>query len=523
MERKIRNLWNSLYNDSDKLNNLLKILSDEKIKYGKSNDTDYWYKNAVIYSAYTDLFAENFVKFTSRLDYLKNLGINTLWLLPILESPMKDQGFDISDFYSVRKDLGNNDDFKNFTEACHAKNIKVVFDVAINHTSDQHEWFLKSKEKDEYYSDFYIWNKDDKKYSDARIIFKGIMKSNWQYDEKRKEYYFHRFYDKQPDLNYKNPDVFTEMIKMFLFWKEIGVDGFRMDAAPFLWKEEGTNCENLFHTHQILKLFRACLDYVNPGTILIAEANQKPNDVVEYFGKSDECHAAYHFPLMPKIYLAISEKKPEYISDILKEENTPEIPDNCKWFTFLRCHDEMTLEFVNAEERKIIMKNYLKNPLWNFREGEGISGRIYEFMDKNVQKVLLAYGILFSLDGAPIIYYGDEIAMENDYGFYEKMIKITGYADSRFLNRGVFDEEKMKKINYQESSPEKDIYNGLKEIIKKRNSYSRYFSEKPVIKSENGVLIVQRSALKIYNNLNDYSCETDGIVLKPYESLWINY
>jgi len=541
MLENIKELWKDVYNSEEKLDELISFLESEKLD-GNIEDKD-WYKKAVIYSLYVDLYAGDFKNLSLKINYLKDLGVNTIWLLPVLNSPLMDQGFDISDYYKIREDLGTNEDFKNFLDIAHQNGIKVIFDIAINHTSSEHPWFKSAKSsKDSPYRDYYIWSENTEKYKDARLLFKGMVNSNWEYNEETKDYYFHRFYPFQPDLNYKNPQVLIEMIRILVFWKKMGVDGFRMDAAPFLWKEEGTNCENLPQTHKILKIFRLALDYIQEGSILVAEANLRPNDVVEYFGDGDECHAGYHFPLMPKFFLTVAEKDYSHILEALKPENTPEIPDSCRWFTFLRCHDELTLEFVSEEERIKMNNYYLKDPLWTFREGEGIAGRLYELMDKDVRKVLLSFSMLFTTEGSPIIYYGDELALENDYDFYNKMVEKTGFKDSRFLNRGPINWEYVENKLKDENSKEYTVYNEIKKMLNVRNEYIEFFEAKGVIipvKDKSLYVVKKRVKDKMlwaFHNLTNedkkvelkkegYSIldnnKVELLELKPYEYKWI--
>lgn len=524
--QKIEQLWYKLYpNQKHKLHELIDFLNSKKHSITYSPDDKLWYKKGLVYSCYVDLFAGNFQNMKNKLDYLQDLGVTILWLLPILESPMKDQGFDISDYYKVRDELGGKESFFEFVELAHQKGIKILFDVAINHTSIEHPWFQDAKKsKNSKYRDYYIWSPTDQKYSQARLLFKGMVNSNWTYNPETQDYYLHRFYEIQPDLNYKNPDVLIEMIKIFAFWKEHGVDGFRMDAAPFLWKEEGTNCENLIQTHWILKIFRASLDYLKEGTALIAEANQPPKDVVAYFGESDECHVAYHFPVMPKIFLSIAEGDPNYIIDTLSEKVTPPIPKDCQWFVFLRCHDELTLEFVEPKEREKMLKYYLLDPRWNFREGEGIAGRLYNQMNKDYKKVLLAYSVLFSLHGTPINYFGDEIAMENNEEFYKKMTELTGYKDSRYFNRGPFDEEKMQKALTDPESDSYKVFHGIKEMLTIKRENEDLFTTQPTYQNIDGIFKVTRQkenkTLTIYNNLTQETKTIDNITLKPYQYKW---
>ena len=380
----------------------------------KNDETDFqadWYKDAVVYSLYADLFNTDFIGLTHKLDYLRDLGINCIWLLPVLDSPMRDAGFDISDYKNIRSELldksGKTNDqnvFRQFLSSAHEKGIKVIFDISMNHTSDEHPWFIEaSKSKDNPFRDYYIWSDNVDLYKAARIIFKGIESSNWE--KKGDDYYFHRFFNFQPDLNYRNPQVLLEICSVLLFWQNAGVDGFRADATPYIWKEEGTECENLPKTHLVVKFFRAILDYIKPGSLLLAEACQQPAQVVEYMGNGDECHAAYHFPLMPRIFKSIAMQSGKPIEETLSKAFTPELPANGQWFTFLRCHDELSLElvYVTEEERKYIHQQYCLKPEWNFRLGEGISARLSELMQRDERRILLAYSIILTLPGTPVI------------------------------------------------------------------------------------------------------------------------
>ncbi|MEX1056803.1 MAG: alpha-amylase family glycosyl hydrolase, partial [Natronospirillum sp.] len=346
MQQTLRTQWQEIYGSEHEasLEQLLTLLEQKRTLFAErpADHTPDWYRDAVVYSLYVDAYAGDFTGLTNKLDYLAELGVNTLWLLPILDSPMRDQGFDIRDFRAVRDDLGGNSAFTRFIAAAHQKGIRLLFDMAVNHSSDQHPWFESARaSKDSPYRDFYIWSDDTSRYSDARLIFKGMVPSNWEFNEATGDYFFHRFYAFQPDLNYRNPALLIAMIENFLFWKEQGVDGLRMDAIPFIWKEEGTNCEDLPTTHTILKLIRSALDYCQPGTLLIAEANMAPKQVVSYFGKDDECQAAYHFPLMPMFYIALAESTYHPIQQALSADVTPAIPDKSRWMSFLRCHDEL--------------------------------------------------------------------------------------------------------------------------------------------------------------------------------------
>jgi maltose alpha-D-glucosyltransferase/alpha-amylase len=441
-----------------------------------------WYMDVTVYSLYVDLFNKDFSGLKSKLDYLEGLGINCLWLLPILDSPGKDAGFDISDYMSIRPQLlglseksGQNEReqaFRAFLEEAHKRNIKVIFDIAINHTSDQHPWFRESRESaDNPYRDYYIWSKDTSKYNEARIIFEGLCHSNWEKDGDW--YYFHRFFEFQPDLNYRNPSVLLEMSGNLVYWLQQGVDGFRADAIPYLWKEEGTDCENQPLTHSIVQFFRAVLDFVRPDTLLLAEACQKPNDVIRYFGNGDECNAGYHFPLMPQMFKALASESSIPVRNILSKEVTPAIPENAQWFTFLRCHDELSLElvYVSEEDRKYIHDNYCKQPLWDFRLGQGVSARLAELFDRNPRRILLAYSLMLSLPGTPVIYYGDEFGKVNDEDYYREMIKLTGKDDTRFLVRGRIDWEEVEKKIKDTESYEGSIFHALARMINTRKLY----------------------------------------------------
>ncbi|MET7400753.1 alpha-amylase family glycosyl hydrolase, partial [Dactylosporangium sp. NPDC005572] len=316
-----------------------------------------WFQRAVFYEVLVRAFADSNADgsgdlkgLISQLDYLQWLGVDCLWLPPFYDSPLRDGGYDIRDFYKVLPDFGTVDDFVALLDAAHKRGIRVITDLVMNHTSDSHLWFQESRrDPTGPYGDFYVWSDSDKAYSDARIIFVDTEESNWTFDPVRRQFYWHRFFSHQPDLNYANPEVQREMIDVLRFWLDLGIDGFRLDAVPYLFESEGTNCENLPETHEFLRRCRKVIDDEFPGRVLLAEANQWPADVVEYFGEGDECHMAFHFPLMPRIFMAVRRESRFPISEILA--HTPEIPSNCQWGIFLRNHDELTLEMVTDEER----------------------------------------------------------------------------------------------------------------------------------------------------------------------------
>lgn len=446
IKEKLHALWGQLYPDHEKkkLDQFLDSLEVQAVPDGSVSD---WYKDAVVYSLYVDLYSKDFEGLTSKLDYLHGLGVTCLWLLPILDSPMRDAGFDIRNYDLIRHDLlglepgfsrhQQEEVFGRFLDAAHQKGIRVIFDIAINHCSEEHPWFVEArKSEDNPFRDYFIWSKDTSLYKDARIIFKGMEESNWE--PLGDSNYFHRFFNFQPDLNYRNPEVLFAMARNMLYWQRIGVDGFRADAIPYLWKEEGTDCENLPQTHMVVKFFRAVLDFVKPGSLLLAEACQKPATVVEYMGQGDECHAAYHFPVMPMFYKSIAQHNNKPIKSILHPCVTPELPEGSQWFTFLRCHDELSLElvYVSEEDRKYIHENYCHEAAWDFRLGEGISARLANLFQFDDRRIGLAYSIMLSLPGTPVIYYGDEFGKENDIEFYKQMSAFVGKDDTRFLVRG---------------------------------------------------------------------------------------
>jgi maltose alpha-D-glucosyltransferase/alpha-amylase len=485
IKEKIYQLWSALYptQGTEHLDAFLAGLQPAFLQ--QSDDEAHWYKDAIVYSVYVDLYAGNFEGLTGKLDYLQSLGVSCLWLLPILDSPMRDAGFDIRNYDLIRLDLlGLEPEFsreqqeaifgKFLTEA-HARGIRVIFDIAINHCSEEHPWFQEAlKGEDNPYRDFFIWSKDPSKYADARIIFKGLEESNW---EKRGEwYFFHRFFNFQPDLNYRNPRVLLEMTKNMLYWQKMGVDGFRADAIPYLWKEDGTDCENLPQTHLLVKFFRAVLEYVKPGTLLLAEACQKPAKVVAYMGQGDECHAAYHFPVMPMFYKSIAMHSGQPIKNILSPQVTPPIPETGQWFTFLRCHDELSLElvYVSEEDRKYIHENYCHEPQWNFRMGEGISARLANLFQFDERRIGLAYSMMFSLPGTPVIYYGDEFGKENDENFYREMIALTGKDDTRFLVRGKINWALREKQLADPDTFNAKVFNRIRAMLAARKQFKAF-------------------------------------------------
>ena len=374
-----------------------------------------WYKDAIIYQVHVRTFYDSdgdgvgdFAGLGQKLEYLEELGINTIWLMPFFPSPLRDDGYDISDYYSIHSSYGTLDDFRAFLGLAHERRIRVIIEMVLNHTSDQHPWFQQSRSSQENsYRDWYVWNDTDTRYQETRIIFLDTEMSNWAWDPLSKSYYWHRFFSHQPDLNYDNPAVRDEIWNVMKFWLELGVDGFRLDAVPYLVEREGTNCENLPETHTIIKELRRKLDEQFPGKMLLAEANQWPADLRPYFADGDEFHMAFHFPLMPRMFMGVKLEDRKPITEILQQ--TPEIPPSCQWCLFLRNHDELTLEMLSSIERDYMNDAYAQEKA--MRLNLGIRRRLAPLLDNDRRRIELMNAILMSLPGAPSIYYGDEIAM----------------------------------------------------------------------------------------------------------------
>jgi len=383
-----------------------------------SRDPD-WFKRAVFYEVLVRGFSDSNSDGTGdlrgladKLDYLAWLGIDCLWLPPFYPSPLRDGGYDISDYEGVLAEFGTIDDFTALLKAAHERGIKVIIDFVMNHTSDQHAWFQASrKDPNGPYGSYYVWSDDDTRYPDARIIFVDTEPSNWTFDPVRKQYFWHRFFSHQPDLNFDSADVQQAMIDALRFWLDLGIDGFRLDAVPYLYERDSTNCENLPETHEFLKRLRKEIDRDYPDRVMLCEANQWPDDVVQYFGDpatgGDECHMAFHFPVMPRIFMAVRRENRYPISEIM--EQTPSIPANCQWGIFLRNHDELTLEMVSDEERDYMWAEYAKDP--RMKANIGIRRRLAPLLENDINQIELFTALLLSLPGSPVLYYGDEIGM----------------------------------------------------------------------------------------------------------------
>ncbi|HWR12406.1 MAG TPA: alpha-amylase family glycosyl hydrolase [Rectinemataceae bacterium] len=521
---KIPELWDRLYpGEKAEIGLLLSEIdvAEARFRKGASLKKDTAIQADLVYAMYPDAFGGSLEGAIPHLDELERLGVKTLWILPLLRSPGRDQGFDISDYNHVADEFGGDHAFIRLLRATHGKGMRMIFDIAINHSSDEHPWFKASAAGDPEYRDYYLWRYDDKGYPGVGLIFPGMVDSNWTRHEPSGRYYFHRFYPFQPDLNYGNPRVTREMIKALLHWKTLGVDGFRMDAAALIWKREGTSCESQPETHLILKLFRAVLDRLEPGTLLVAEANQAPAELLPYFGDGDECKAAYHFPLMPKFWQAMAEKSPAR----LLETSFPILPEGCSWFTFLRCHDEVTLDLISPDERKVLSTAFMHDPRWSFRDGQAFSGRLFELLGRDPDRTLLAFSLLFSLPGTPVLYYGDEIAMLNDEAFWKKRTMLTGFMDSRFFHRGPYDIVREAKSFSEPNSDPCRVRHGLETMLRARSSSPELADAAPELTMRGSVMRSLRragaSSLEILTNLSDAPARAYGVDLPRYGTRWI--
>jgi len=377
-----------------------------------------WYQRAVFYEVPVYAFSDSdgdgsgdFSGLTERLDYVEWLGVDCIWVLPFYPSPRRDGGYDVSDFTAVDPRYGTMDDVRAFLDAAHDRGLRVITDMIVNHTSDQHPWFQEARIPGSETAHRYVWSDTTERYADARVIFIDTHDSNWAWDDVAGRYYWHRFFDHQPDLNYDDPWVRAEMRNVVRFWLDLGFDGLRLDAVPYLYEREGTNGENLPETHEYLKSLRALVDEEYPNRMLLAEANQRPEDVVAYFGDGDELHMAYHFPLMPRLFMAVAQGNASAVIDIL--ERTPPIPPGAQWGIFLRNHDELTLEMVSEDERAFMYEAYAPDP--RMRKNLGIRRRLAPLLGDDRATIELLYGLLLSLPGSPFLYYGDEIGMGAEY------------------------------------------------------------------------------------------------------------
>jgi len=450
-----------------------------------------WYKKAIFYELYPRAFADgngdgrgDFRGLLDKVDYLAELGVDCVWITPFYPSPQYDDGYDVADYYNVSEEFGSLADLKAVIKALHERNIKVIADMVMNHTSQDHEWFKQARSsRDNPYRDWYVWSDTTELYKDARVIFLDSLDSNWTYDEQTEQYYWHRFYPQQPDLNFDNPDVRQEMFNIIDFWLELGLDGFRADAIPYLFERDGTNCENLPETHDFLKELRRHMDYKwGDDKILLAEANQWPEDTREYFGDGDEFHMGFHFPVMPRLFMSLKQESRQSIIDIM--HRTPPIPDDCQWCIFLRNHDELTLEMVTEEERQYMWEQYA--PDREMRMNLGIRRRLAPLLDNDRRRIELLNALLFSLPGSPIIYYGDEIGMGDNIKLYDRNGVRTpmqwhsghqgGFSDAgnETLYAPVIDDDTFgyQRVNVADQRNYDDsLFNWMKKTIATRKQY----------------------------------------------------
>jgi maltose alpha-D-glucosyltransferase / alpha-amylase len=470
-----------------------------------SQDENLWYKDAIIYQLHVRTFCDSnadgigdFRGLTGKLDYLQELGINAIWLLPFYPSPLRDDGYDIADYTSVHPSYGTLQDFKDFLTAAHNRRIRVITEMVVNHTSDQHPWFQEARSSRENPKrDWYVWSDTDTRYQGVRIIFVDTEMSNWAWDPISKSYYWHRFFNHQPDLNYDNPAVREAMWQVMKFWLDIGVDGFRLDAVPYLIERDGTSCENLPETHEIIREFRKRIDFAYPGKMLLAEANQWPADVSAYFGKGDEFHMAFHFPLMPRMFMAVKLEDRKPIIEIL--EQTPQIPETCQWCIFLRNHDELTLEMVTDVERDYMYDEYAVDKA--MRINLGIRRRLAPMMENDRRRVELLTGLLLSMPGTPIIYYGDEIGMGDNVYLGDRNGVRTPMQWNGGWNAG-FSAADPERLYSPLISNAIYGYQAINVDSQRRSAHSLLSWTKSVIQTRNAFRVFSRGSIEFLNPSN---------------------
>jgi maltose alpha-D-glucosyltransferase / alpha-amylase len=468
-------------------------------------DGNLWYKDAVVYQLHVRTFCDSdgngsgdFRGLTNKLDYLKELGVNALWLLPFYPSPLRDDGYDIADYTSVNPSYGTIEDFKTFLNEAHNRGIRVITEVVVNHTSDQHPWFQEARSsRDNPKRDWYVWSDTDTRYQGVRIIFVDTEMSNWSWDPISKSYYWHRFFSHQPDLNYDNPAVREAVWDVMKFWLDMGVDGFRLDAVPYLVERDGTSCENLPETHDVIRDLRKRLDEHYPGKMLLAEANQWPADVRAYFGEGDEFHMAFHFPLMPRMFMAVKLEDRKPIIEIL--EQTPQIPDNCQWCIFLRNHDELTLEMVTDIERDYMYDSFANDKA--MRINLGIRRRLAPMMENDRRRIELLNGLLLSMPGTPIIYYGDEIGMGDNIYLGDRNGVRTPMQWNGGWNAGFSASDPERLYSPLISNPVYG-YQAVNVDSQRRSEHSLLSWTKSVIRTRNSSKVFSRGSIEFLNPLN---------------------
>ena len=522
-----------------------------------------WYKNAVFYEISVRAFKDSdgdghgdLQGLTEKLDYLRDLGVDCIWIMPIYPSPLRDDGYDIADYYSVDKTYGSLDQLKALIEAAHQRGIRIITDLVLNHTSDAHPWFQSARaDKNSPYRDYYVWNDDDKKYAGVRIIFQDVERSNWTWDEQAGQYFWHRFYSTQPDLNFDNPKVQDEMLNVVRFWLGMGVDGFRVDAPTYLFEREGTNCESLPETHAYLKRLRQLMDAEFPEAIMLAESNQWPRELIQYFDNGDEFHMAFHFPLMPRIYLAMAQGDASAIVNILND--TPAIPANCQWMTFLRNHDELTLEMVTDEERKLMWQEYA--PEEKMILNLGIRRRLAPIFNNDRRRIELANSLLFTLPGSPILYYGDEIGMGDNLNLTDRHGVRTpmqwddslhgGFTTGAPFTEMVQGDYHYQKVNVADQmKSQHSLLRTIQRMIAIRKIHAALNGDMQWVETGNSAVLVYvrknaEEAILVLNNLSDHvqavhipvEYQKNGqnlfenrpyalngqVTLPPYSYLWI--
>jgi maltose alpha-D-glucosyltransferase/alpha-amylase len=505
------------------------------------NQDSLWYKDAVFYELSVRAFKDSnddghgdLNGVTQKLDYLQELGVDCIWLMPIYPSPLKDDGYDIADYYNIAETFGTLDDLKTLIEEAHQREIRIIMDLVLNHTSDEHPWFQAARaDRNSPYRDYYVWSDTDQKYEDARIIFLDTEPSNWTWDEQAGQYFWHRFYSSQPDLNYDNPKVQEEMFNIARFWLGLGIDGFRADAVPYLFEREGTNCENLPETHIYLKKLRAFIDEHFPGRILLCEANQWPEDVRPYFGDGDEFQMGFHFPIMPRIFMALKKGRADDMIDILNR--TPAIPDNCQWCIFLRNHDELTLEMVTPEERQWMWEQYAPEP--RMKLNLGIRRRLAPLLDNDRRKIELINSLLFTLPGSPILYYGDEIGMGDNIDLPDRNgvrtpMQWDGSPNGGFTTGQPFTEFVKGELDYQhlnvasQLADENSLFHAISKMIRVRKQHHVFGrgSMEWVITDNPSVAVYTRKhqgeTVLVINNLG---ASSQTVTLSPeYQAVYID-
>lgn len=509
-----------------------------------------WYKHAVFYEvlvrAYLDTTGSgsgDFDGLTQKLDYIQWLGVDCLWVPPFYASPLRDGGYDVADYQAVLPEFGTMQSFTAFVDAAHARGLKIVTDLVMNHTSDQHPWFQESRRNpDGPYGDFYVWSDTDDKYSDARIIFVDTEESNWSFDPVRRQFYWHRFFSHQPDLNFENPKVRDAMLDVVRYWLNVGIDGFRLDAVPYLFEEEGSSCENLPATHDFLAEVRRVVDEEFPGRVLLAEANQLPGDVVEYFGseESPECHMCFHFPVMPRLFYALRSGTAAPVLDILA--STPKIPSFGQWGTFLRNHDELTLEMVTEEERAALYGWYAQDP--RMRANVGIRRRLATLLHNSRPEIELIHALILSLPGSPCLYYGDEIGMGDNIWLNDRDAVRTPMQWTPDRNAGFSTADPGKlylptitslvhhytsvNVEAQQSSPS-SLLHWLRHILAIRKAHPAFAvgAFEPLDATSDAVLAFQRSmrgepgyddeTLVVVANMSQHAVSTEVCFREPLE------